>query len=74
MDNKYSIFELSVPKEWHGKTILQLDIRKKYGINILGIRENGALNMNVMPDVVLDSKKSLLVLGHEKSVHKCFHI
>ena len=47
LDKDHSIFELSVPKEWEGKTILQLDIRKRYGINILGVRENGVLQMNV---------------------------
>lgn len=73
LDKDHSIFELSVPKEWNGKTILQLDIRKRYGINILGVRENGVLQMNVMPDMKLDSQKSILVLGNEKSVQKCFH-
>lgn len=74
LDKEHSIFELSVPKEWYGKTILQLDIRKRYGINILGVRENGILQMNVMPDMKFDSQKSILVLGNEKSVQKCFHI
>lgn len=74
LDDDHSIYELSIPKEWHSKTILQLDIRKKYGINILGIRENGVLNLNVTPDMRLDSGKSILVLGDEKSVQKCFRI
>lgn len=69
-----SFFELSVPEEWHGKTILQLDIRRKYGINILGVREKDKLNMNVSADTVMDREKSVLVLGDEKSIHKCFRI
>ena len=73
LDKDHSIFELSVPKEWEGKTILQLDIRKRYGINILGVRENGILQMNVMPDMKFNSRNSILVLGNEKSVQKCFH-
>ena len=74
LDGDYSIFELSIPDNWGGKTILQLDIRKKYGINILGIRENGKLNMNITPDTVLSGGKSILVLGHQKAVQKCFRI
>ena len=74
LDGDYSIFELSIPDNWSGKTILQLDIRKKYGINILGIRENGKLNMNITPDTVLSRGKSILVLGHQKAVQKCFRI
>ena len=74
LDATHSIFELSIPEEWNGKTILQLDIRKKYGVNILGIRENGVLNMNITPDMTMDKGKSLLVLGNERSVQKCFRI
>ena len=37
LDENYSIFELSVPSVWTGKSILQLVIRKKYGISILAI-------------------------------------
>lgn len=74
LDKDYSMFELAIPSDWHGKSILQLDIRRKYGINILGIRENGTLNMNITPDIVLSSEKSILVLGKQKVVQKCFHI
>lgn len=74
LDQNYSIFELSLPAEWTGKSIGQLDIRKKYGINILGIRENGRLHMNITPDTVLDDGKSILVLGPQKAVQKCFRI
>lgn len=74
LDKDYSIIELSIPSDWNGKTIIQLDIRKKYGINILGIRENGKLNMNIIPDMALSRDKSILVLGKQKAVQKCFHI
>jgi trk system potassium uptake protein TrkA len=74
LDGDYSIFELSIPDAWSGRTILQLDIRRKYGINILGIRRNGALDMNVTPDTMLDRNQTILVLGRQKAVQKCFHI
>ena len=74
LDADYSIFELEIPGDWNGKTIIQLKIRKKYGINILGIRENGRLNMNITPDTILDIGKSILVLGNQKQIQKCFRI
>ena len=74
LDEDYSIFELSTPSEWNGKTIIQLDIRKKYGINILGVRENRKLNMNITPDTVLGKGESLLVLGNQRAIQKCFRI
>lgn len=70
----YSIFEITIPDDWCGKTVIQLDIRKKYGINILGVREDGELNMNITPDTVLTRNKSILVLGHLKAIQKCFRI
>ena len=74
LDKDYSIFELAIPSEWRNKTVIQLDIRKKYGINILGIRINDKLNMNITPDTLLDNGSSILVLGQQKAIHKCFHI
>lgn len=74
LDGEHSIFELTIPSEWCGKTIIEVDIRKKYGINILGIRENGNLNMNIGPDTLLHEGESVLVLGREKAVQKYFRI
>lgn len=69
-----SIFEVSVPKSWIGKSILQIDIRKKFNINIIAIKENGKINGTVTPDIILTENKTLLVLGEYKDLQKCFHI
>ena len=74
LDGEHSIFEISVPSEWCGKTIVQLDLRKKYGINVLGIMDHGNLDMHITPDLVLTREKSILVLGKQKVILKCFHI
>lgn len=74
IDDDHAIFEIQMPKEWNGKTIGQLDVRKKYNINILAIKENGRMNMSISPDTYLSASESLLVLGDYKSLHKCFHI
>lgn len=74
LDGDYSIFELSVPEEWQGKTVIQLDLRRKYGINILGRRQSGRLDMSVGPETVLDGADSILILGRQKEVQKCLRI
>lgn len=74
LDDEYAIFEVEIPSDWSGKSILELDIRKKHGINILGVRTNGKLNMNITPNTVFGHGTSVLVLGQEKAVHKCFRI
>ena len=74
IDNEHAIFEVAIPKEWIGKSILEIDIRKKYNINILAVKENGKLNVTVRPDIILREDKSLLVIGEYKSLLKCFKI
>lgn len=74
LDNDYGIFELSVPSAWVGKTVGQIDIRKKYNINIMGTKRDGVMDMSVSPETLLSSDCSMLVLGRIKSIHKCFHI
>ncbi len=74
LDENYSIFELTVPEEWCGKTVLQLDIRKRYNVTILGIRENGRLNMDITPNTVFARNYSVLVLGRQRTVQKHFRI
>lgn len=74
IDQDYAIYELDIPEDWHGMSVLQLDLRKKYGINVLGIRTDGRLNMHVTPESTLHAGQSILLLGREKSVQKCFQI
>lgn len=74
VDDSYAIFEVQVPNNWIGKSIGRIDIRKKYNINILALKEYGKMNMAITPDTVLSSNISLLVLGDYKSLQKCFKI
>ena len=74
IDNEHAIFEVSIPKEWIGKTIGEIDIRKQYGINILGIKDENKLSVDVTPSQVLNSELSLLVIGDYKRLQKCFKI
>lgn len=74
LDEESAIVELTVPPEWDGRTVVQLDIRRRYGINVLGVRSNGKLNVFVTPDTVLRKEYSILVLGEEKAIQKCFGI
>ena len=74
LDDSHAIFEVAIPEEWVGKTVAELDIRRKYGINIMATKEDGEMNMTVLPDTVMSETKTLLVLGEQKAIQKCFHI
>ena len=74
LDGDHAIFEVSVPKSWIGMSIGDIDIRKKYNINILAVKKDGKMDMAITPDTVLSDDKTMLVLGEYKALQKCFHI
>lgn len=74
LEEGYAIFELTVPSDWIGKTIVEIDIRRKFGINILGVVKNGKMNMNITPEYLFEPNTTVFVLGQEKVIHKCFKV
>ena len=74
LDGEYAIYDLSVPAEWDGKTVGGIDIRKKYNLNVLAVRENGHPSMAVNSDTMLSRDQTILVLGKWKDIQKCFRI
>lgn len=64
IDDDYSIMELTAPKEWVGFALKNLDVRNKFGLNILGVRngEEAKLNFNINGDYIVKSNDQLLVI------------
>ena len=73
MTDGYAIYEIKIPKQWDRKKISEIDVRKRYGINILGIR-NSVMNMNPSHDSVLYKEDTMLVLGRYEDIHRIFHL
>ena len=69
-----SIFEVSVPSEWVGKSVAEIDIRRKYNVNIIATKKKGEINAVVTADTILSGDETLLVLGEQKAMRKCFDI
>ena len=74
LSDDHAIFEISIPENWVGKTVGNIDIRKKYNITIMALKRNGKLEMSITPDTVLDKDVTMLVLGASRDIQKCFHI
>ena len=74
LDDDHAIFEIQVPKDWVGKTVGELDVRKKYNINIMGLKEDGKMNLSVTPDTGITDRQTLLVLGTMKQIQRVFHL
>ncbi len=65
-----SIVEIDVKDEWCGKNLIELNLRKKYGFNIVAIKKDGKVNVNVNPEQLLDSESSLIVIANTAKLGK----
>ena len=75
LGDDHAIFEIEVPSSWVGKTIGQLDVRRRYNVNIMAVKQNGKFAMTVIkPDTFLPEHSTILVLGTQHDIQRCFHI
>ena len=74
LDAQHAIVEAAVPSKWVGQSIGSLDIRRKYGINILAIRQNDKTNASISAGTVLSGEMTLLAMGEYEALRKHFHM
>ncbi|MBR5794858.1 MAG: TrkA family potassium uptake protein [Erysipelotrichaceae bacterium] len=76
VDNDYSVVEMNVPKPWIGKNILELDLRKRYGINVIGLREERfsslIINMDISKPLHDKQRIVMVVENHILDEHDFF--
>ena len=74
IDEQHAIFEVEVPEGWVGKSIGALDVRRRFGINILGVKRAGKTDVSVTSETVLAKDETILALGEYKAMQRCFRI
>ena len=74
LENDYAIFEIALPEAWNGRTVGEINIRQRYNINIMAIKRKGKMELTITPDTRFNGNETLLVLGNNKDIQKCFHI
>ena len=67
--DNYSIFEISAPKKWHGKNVIELDIRNKYNLNIIAYKSNDKI-VPFNANYIFNENEHLLVLGSNEDLKK----
>lgn len=70
LSDGYAIFEVPIIKSWEGKSIIELDVRRKYRINIIAIKRDGKLDPAPMPDFVFNEGDHIFVMGKSQDVFK----
>ena len=66
----YTIVEVRPLKAWIGKSLLDLNIRAKFGINVIAIKNSDGININVRPDETINALDILVVIGHNDDIKK----
>ena len=63
LSEECGIIDLPAPKSWQGKTLKELNVRAKLGVNIIAIEKNGKINVSPSADCPIEAEDVLIVLG-----------
>lgn len=64
----YSVVEAAIPEKWIGKTLKELDVRKTYGVNVIGSREGERVEITPDPDIPLKTGTILMLVGANEAL------
>ena len=70
LSNDVSIVEIDVKNEWCGKNLIELNLRKKYGFNIVAIKKGEKVTVNINPEQVLEPQTTLIVIANTTKLGK----
>lgn len=70
LSEEYSIMEINAPVEWTGKTLLENDLRNKYGINVLAVRASHGVLVSPQADSVIRPDDLLVIMGTNQDLGK----
>ena len=65
-----SMIEINVKEEWLGKNLIELNLRKKYGFNIVAIKNGEDVNVNINPEQALEKDATLIVIANTAKLAK----
>lgn len=70
LSSDVSVIELAVKPEWVGKTLSDLHLRKKYGLNVIAFRNRDSLQINIDPLMQLEKDMQLVVITNTSKIEK----
>ena len=65
-----SMVEIDVKEEWVGKNLIELNLRKKYGINVVALKKGDHVSVSVNPEQQLDGDTTLIVIANTAKLGK----
>ena len=70
LSGNVSMVELDVHDSWAGKNLIELNLRKKYGVNVVAVRQSGRVQVNIDPEAPLSADMKLLVIANTAKLAK----
>ena len=70
IDPDHSIVEVTIPEEFNGKTIAELELRGRYGLNVLAIGNRDKFEVNPPPQMMLNHGLAMVVIGSNKDIDR----
>lgn len=68
--NEYAIYEIAVPVSWINKSIIELNVRKNYKVNIIAVKNGDEINAAPGADYVFKTNDHIMVIGKQKDIAK----
>ena len=69
----FAVFEIELPKDWAGKSIGEIDVRKNFKVNIIAVKSKDAVNVSLDSDYRFSEGESLYIIGKDKDIQRYFH-
>ena len=70
LSSDVSMIEIEVKDEWIGKNLIELDLRKKFGFNIVAVKKGDRVNVSINPEEALDAQTTLIVIANTSRLAK----
>ncbi len=74
VSNQFAIAEIAARNAWLNQSLVELDFRKRYALNVIAIRSNGVIKITLDPDTRIRSGDNLLVVGEQRVLNQLEHI
>ena len=70
LSDKYSIHEIKVPRPWIGRSLMELDVRKKFEVSVIGIRRNEEILLALDPNDSFKADDVLILMGANSGLER----
>ena len=68
VSDDHAVYEIDPPASWLGKSLAQLDVRRRYQLNVMAVKQDGTLNLDIDPDAPIAEGQTLLVIAREQDI------